>query len=244
MSEQADRKPWRRRLRVSVRSLTIVVLVVGCTLGWAVRSTRIQKEAVKAIRQARGGVTYGSQYLGGTLYDFSGKPWWCPRWLVKQIGIDYVDSPVQVVFSNDTSKCTDLIVAQVAKLGRPEWLVLSGNKITDAGIRNLSNVTSLTRISLCFTAISDSGLAYLCGLNRVEALDLAYTGVGDSGMRQLAGLTNLMSLRLTRTKVTDAGVSSLRGLTKLLYLDLSETQITDACVSEIQKELPSVKITR
>jgi Leucine-rich repeat (LRR) protein len=244
MSKPAQRTSWRSRLRVSVRTLTIVVLLVGCTLGWAVRSTRIQREAVKAIKQARGGVTYGSQYLGGTLYDFSGKPWWCPRWLIKLIGIDYVDSPVQVVFSNDTSKCTDLIVSQVAKLGRPEWLVLSGNKITDAGIRKLSNVTSLTRISLSFTAISDSGLAHLRGLHRLEALELAYTEVRDSGIHQLAGLTDLVSLRLTRTKVTDAGLSSLRGLTKLLYLDLSETQVTDAGVSGIQKELPSLKITR
>jgi Leucine Rich repeat len=244
MPEWINTKSWRRLLRVSVRGLVILVLLVGCMLGWVVRSTRTQREAVKAIRQARGGVTYGCQHLGGPIYDFSAKPWWCPRWLVNQIGIDYVDSPVQIVFANDTSRCTDQIVVQIAKLGRPELLVLDSHKITDAGLRSIAGNTSLRRLSLVHADITDSGLARLRGLQRLEALDLAYTGIGDVGLAHLKGNTDLVSLRLEKTKVTDAGLSSLRGLTKLLYLDLSETQITDACVSEIQKELPSVKITR
>jgi hypothetical protein len=137
MKEQVKPKSWRRLLRVSVRGLAVVVLLIGGMLGWAVRSARIQREAVASIRRARAGTTYGPQYLGGTLYNRSEKPWWCPKWLVKQIGIDYFDRPVQVVFVNDTTQCTDVIVQQIAKLGRVEWVGIGSGKITDAGLRHL-----------------------------------------------------------------------------------------------------------
>jgi hypothetical protein len=244
MQEQVMPKSWRRLLRVSVRGLAVLVLLIGGMLGWAVRSARIQREAVVSIRRARAGITYGSQYLGGTLYDRSGKPWWCPRWLIKQIGIDYFDSPVQVVFVNDTSQCADAIVQQIAKLGRVEWLAIDSSKITDTGLRHLERMTSLTRLSLDKSSVSDAGLASLRGLTRLEALELAYTGIGDAGIAHLLGLTNLISLRLDETRVTDAGLRSLRGLTNLAYLDLTDTSVSDSAVQELQKALPALKITR
>jgi hypothetical protein len=53
--------PWRRLLRFSVRGLIVLVLVIGAGLGWVVRSARIQREAVAAIKSAGGGVTYHHQ---------------------------------------------------------------------------------------------------------------------------------------------------------------------------------------
>jgi hypothetical protein len=41
-----------------VRALFVLVLVFGIWLGWLVRSARIQRDAVVAIRQAGGLVTY------------------------------------------------------------------------------------------------------------------------------------------------------------------------------------------
>ena len=46
-------RPWRRFLRFSVRGLIVLVLVIGVWLGWLVRSARIQREAVAAIRKCR-----------------------------------------------------------------------------------------------------------------------------------------------------------------------------------------------
>jgi internalin A len=243
MKEQVKPKYWRRLLRLSVRGLAVLVLLIGGMLGWAVRSARIQGEAVASIRRARAGITYGSQYLGGTVYDLNTKPWWCPIWLVKQIGIDYFDNPVQVLFVNDTSQCTDVIVQQIAKLGRVEWLAIGSSKITDAGLRHLEKMTSLTRLGLDKSRVSDAGLASLQGLTRLEALDLAYTGIGDAGLAHLNGLTNLISLRLDETRITDEGLRSLRSLTNLAYLDLTDTAISDSAVQELQKALPALKIT-
>ena len=242
MRDPLQNKSWRHHLRVSVRGLTVLVLVIGGLLGWAVRSARIQREVVLTIRRAGGGVTYGSQYLGGTLYDLSGKPWWCPRWLVSQIGIDYFDSPVQVVFANDSSRCTDAIVFQIAKLNRVEWLALDSSKITDVGLGYIHNMTTLTRLSLASTAVSDAGLAQLRKLDRLEALGLADTGIGDAGLAHLEVLTDLKSLRLEKTKLTDAGLRSLRSLPNLANLELDKTAVTDSAAREFQKALPNLKI--
>jgi hypothetical protein len=57
MSAGTDARPWQRFLRFSVRGLIVVVLVIGVWLGWLVRSARIQREAVAAIRIAGGNVS-------------------------------------------------------------------------------------------------------------------------------------------------------------------------------------------
>ena len=55
MPDQARpvRRPWRRSLRFSVRGLIVLVLVIGAGLGSLVRSARIQREAVAAIKNSR-----------------------------------------------------------------------------------------------------------------------------------------------------------------------------------------------
>jgi hypothetical protein len=51
MSRQPDpaSHPWGRFLRFSVRGMIVVVPLVGGWPGWAVRSARMQRDAVAAI---------------------------------------------------------------------------------------------------------------------------------------------------------------------------------------------------
>jgi hypothetical protein len=60
MSDQAKplSRRWRRFVRFSARGLIVLVIVIGSGLGWAVRSARIQREAVTAIQNAGGVVFY------------------------------------------------------------------------------------------------------------------------------------------------------------------------------------------
>jgi Leucine Rich repeat len=222
----------------------LAVLALGACTGWIVTRARTQRDAVTVVRRAGGGVTYGSQYLGGTMYDRSGKPWWYPTWLIKRVGIDYFDSVVQVVFVNDKDKCTDDILRGISKLHQLQWLAIGGKKVTDSGLENLREMTSLTRLDLATAAIGDDGASHLSGLYRLEALDLAYTGVGDDGLKHLKGLTNLAFLRLEKTKLTDSGLPFLRGLTNLVQLDLTNTEVTDDGINNLKKSLGSVTIIR
>ncbi len=51
MSTSGTSHPLRRYLRFSVRSLIVLVLLIGGWLGWLVHSARSQREAVAALRK-------------------------------------------------------------------------------------------------------------------------------------------------------------------------------------------------
>ncbi len=69
----------QHRFRFRVRDLILLVLVFGASLGWMVRSARIQRDAVAAIESAGGSVYYDWQWTPGdhwALADYrpGGKP--------------------------------------------------------------------------------------------------------------------------------------------------------------------------
>ena len=56
----------RSRIRLSVRGLTILVLVLGAGLAWVIRPARMQRDAVTAIQRLGGNVNI-RPLAGGTL---------------------------------------------------------------------------------------------------------------------------------------------------------------------------------
>jgi hypothetical protein len=58
-------RPWRRFLRFSVRGLIVLVMVIGCWLGWIVQGAHVQRDAVAAIRRAGGEVEYDCYWSNG-----------------------------------------------------------------------------------------------------------------------------------------------------------------------------------
>ncbi len=88
--------PGRRfRPRLSLRSLMIVVLVVGSGLGWYVASARRQAETVAVIRNLGGTVWYDWEYRDGEFApDSQACPW--PEWMMKRLGPDCLGSVTSV----------------------------------------------------------------------------------------------------------------------------------------------------
>ena len=79
----------RRRgfFRVSVRGLLVLILLIGCGLGWiarVVRTGQVQRRAVAAIYQAGGWVVYDTEWDEGQNTS-TWKPRW-PKWLVDRAG--------------------------------------------------------------------------------------------------------------------------------------------------------------
>ena len=66
--------PWRRILHVSLRSLMVVVLVIGGWLGWMVHQARVQRDAVAAVRKLQGTALYDWERKDGRAIS-NGKPW-------------------------------------------------------------------------------------------------------------------------------------------------------------------------
>ena len=132
-------RPWRRFLRFSVRGMIVVVLVIGGWLGWIVRSARIQREAVMAIENAGGAVSYDWDRISGNIP--AGRPW-APEWLVNLIGVDFFGHVTEALIKQN-STVTDGVIATVGCLTRLHDLFLPSTSVSDVGLSHLNGLTNL-----------------------------------------------------------------------------------------------------
>jgi internalin A len=247
----SHRRPWRRHLHLSVRVLIVLVLLVGGGLGWVVRSTGVQRQALAAIRRAGGNYTYDWQYVGGEFVPFA-RPGW-PEWLVARLGEDYfghvnwvglhvLKVPEEGPPNDHEKRIVVEALAQIGHLSRLEELDIEGTEAGDSGLANLERLTHLKALTVCDWDLTDPG--FLETMTELEHLDLNDSAVGDAGLAHLKGLTRLRILELVGTKVTDGGLAHLKGLTSLQDVYLGDTKITDAGVRELQEALPRLRISR
>jgi internalin A len=181
---------WRRILRVSLRSLLVVVLVIGAWLGWIVHCARVQRDAVAAIRKLEGTVRYDWERKDGRNVP-NGKPWW-PKWLVDQIGIDYFGHVTQV-------------------------RLVAVHELSDAELTQIARLSGLEELDLHRSPVTDATLGRLDGLTDLQSLIVFHTAISDAGVRRLKRLGRLRNLSIENTKVTDAGVQELqKALPKLM----------------------------
>jgi internalin A len=262
-------RPWRRFLRFSLRGLIALVLVIGLGLGWIVRSARIQREAVAAIKDAGGSVWYDWEWHNGR--KFPGKPW-APEWLIRAIGVDYFGRVACVTYSRRAIEFGLALAVEIQKrphrsqysppysgvrapgydgaftadlksLGELSDLDLSSTDVTDDGLANLAGLTNLVYLNLEGTQITDAGLIHLERLTKIETLYLPSNRITDAGLSDLTGLAKLSRLCLLGdSQVTDSGLRRLERLPNLIYLDLRGTQVTGAAVKELQEVLPGLTI--
>ncbi len=173
---------WRRYLRFSVRGLIVLVLVIGAGLGWVVRSARMQREAVAAIKDAGGIAFYNWEWRDGNPV-VGGKPW-APKWLVERIGVDYFGH-VTCVQLISLSKPTDTTLTHVARLTELEVLIIGPSTLGDDELAHLKSLTKLLSLAVIGTQVTDAGLAHLKGLTNLSFVYLGGTQVTDAGTRGL-----------------------------------------------------------
>ena len=191
MPAVAVSRPWRRFLRFSVRGLILLVVVMGAGLGWMVRSARIQREAVEAIKSAKGTVRYDWEWNHGHTIRH-GKPW-APRWLIDRLGPDYFGEVTRVEFWYGTTPAEETFV-EVGRLTQLQSLIVVP-PVRDADLQHLEGLTSLSSL-------------YLSNTQGIQ--------VTDAGLMHLKALTKLDELAIFSAKVTDAGANELkRALPKL-----------------------------
>jgi len=182
------------------------MLIVCVALGWKVERTRKQRDAVNWVQKLGGSVSYDYQTddNGGAIRNAEPPG---PKWLLKELGIDFLDGVVRV----NLTKATQVRdVTPLSGLTNLKWLFLNGTQVSD--VTPLSGLTNLEQLNLGDTQVRD--VTALAGLTSLERLSLAYTPVSD--VTALAGLTSLEVLYLNGTQVTD--VTPLTGLTNLKVL--------------------------
>ena len=115
----------------------------------------------------------------------------------------------------------------------------SQSGIIDDDLENFAGMTSVEELNLSGNWITDAGLRHLERLTNLRSLDLGDQREGrpritDTGVSHLSGLTELRRLELRGSLVTTAGLEKLRGLTKLQYLGITNTPLKDAKVLDLR----------
>ena len=216
--------PHRRRwLRVSVRSLMILVLVLGGVAGWVANTVRTQREAIALIKAAGGQITFDYQRrevvtLGGGAVKQRepAAPAWVRRWLG-----DELFQNVQAV--NLLKPVSSGALAALARFDRLESLLVVASPDLADGLARLRGLTRLERLSVVGPGVTDDILAELSRLDSLRWLAVGQTvrparlalpanqsPATDTGFAHLAGLRHLADLSLTNfPNLTDAGLAQL-----------------------------------
>lgn len=131
-------------------------------------------------------------------------------------------------------------------------LDLTGTRITDAGLPELTRLPNLCRLEIGQTPITDEELlevVKLTGLPELaEQSNLSWRAIGqtpitDAGMREVAKLTGLTTLRIRGTNISSIGLHEIAKLTGLTNLCLINTfAITDDDVAAFQQLRPDLHV--
>jgi Leucine-rich repeat (LRR) protein len=194
----------RRWLRISMRTLLLIVLVLCAWLAYVSNRARKQEELVRRlVHEGRGVVGYHHQI------DANGKgirdaPLPGPAWLRKLIG-DHAFLRLWFV-GLYTSNEEDLrLLSQFPSIEQ-----LSLDQVRDEDLRFVAPLRNLKKIELSSMFVTNDGIKHFSGLRKLEELVLGHARIGDNGLKPLAGLSNLRELSLIDTQVTAEGVAWLR----------------------------------
>ncbi len=220
----------RKRLRLSLGAMMIVVLGIGCVLGWVAHRAHVQRDAVAAIttprRNTRGSVYYDWQFVAGK-FDEDARPRG-PKWLRDALGPDVFDTVVWVVIEGDN--VDDEFLENVGKLHGVEMVQILGHAapdLTPAGMAHLHTHSRLKTLSVRGLTIPHGFVAGLTGKTGLRHLWLPQAAVTDDDMAIIGGLTDLEILKLEGGNVTDQGFAHVANLKKLTILDIPGVRITD-----------------
>ncbi len=244
-------------LRISLRTLMLLILVAGGGLGWY---------AIRRQREARFQRVIATIQASGSSVDFDGVGISRIVWFGGSANPASLPqsplTPEQVDALGSCDRLKELLMvssvmideglAEIARDSLIERLYLFKPKITDAGVKHLaglkslkclellrvpeltdaslahlSSLTNLEEINLSRASINGSGLVHLARMERLGTLIIPGSAVDDAGMVNLGRLTGLRKLYIGGD-YTDAGLTSLAGLSGLTELGIESSRCTDS----------------
>jgi hypothetical protein len=130
---------------------------------------------------------------------------------------------------------SDRGLAYVARFKELAELAISRSQVgvTDAGLRHLSRLKSLTHLILFEVNIRGPGLKHLGNLANLSSLNLGFTPLNGKYLAVFQD-SNLEELGLRGSAITDAGLATVAGIRSLKRLDLWHTGIGDAGLKRLR----------
>ncbi|MCH2203234.1 MAG: PQQ-binding-like beta-propeller repeat protein [Fuerstiella sp.] len=150
----------------------------------------------------------------------------------------------------EQDRISDAGLKQLSGLKDLELLSLSGNLVTDDGLRHLKPLSKLDELDLSLLPITDDAIRHLAPLKQLRQLELLYSegfagaNVTDKGLETLGAFTQLTHLNLVGAKISDSGLKHIHRLRKLVHLRLTNSTATEADVRNLKNALPNCEIIR
>jgi hypothetical protein len=263
-----SRKPFR--LRLSVRTLLVFVLVIGLALGLLARrvnQARQQSRAVAEIRGCGGSVEFDWQQsneeddpLNPTRRPTptpSG-----PAWLRRLVGDDYFQTVTAVDLSGlMTSQrgCSSLEVAVQMARSFPQlkFLLLDCRGSCEDTLEAIGELNQLEKLIFWGNDVTDAGMAHLRRLTNLKKLwfsgvasnwndPMTFHGspyVTDDALKHLSALPRLEFLDIQGDRFTDKGLAYLTNSPSLKQLTITaySKRITDGGLLHLQR-LPRLEV--
>jgi Leucine-rich repeat (LRR) protein len=119
------------------------------------------------------------------------------------------NSPLTELWAKETD-FSDSSLATLAQFGKLKVLALPITKISDVGIKHVSELTNLTELYLGGnTALTDKMTIYLLPLKNLKILRIPGCSITDKSIVYLEKLSHLTRLDVSGTKLTDKGLAEL-----------------------------------
>jgi hypothetical protein len=237
----APSSSWLRRCqaRPSVRSLMLIVLVVGGGLGWIAsqRQREVRRQgAIATIRASLASVDFeGGEVSRICWFGGSVHPDTLPQGRLTADQADALGTCGRLKeLSMVTAAMTDEGLAALSRDRGLERLYCFKPAVTDAGAKHLAGLGVLKKLELLRApGLTDAALAHLAGLADLEEINLSGARIDGSGLVHLAGLKKLGTLILPDTALDDAGLTNLGRLAGLRRLYIGGGTYTDAGLAHL-----------
>jgi hypothetical protein len=238
---QARNQRWRIPFRFSLRTLMLLVLVTGGTLGWF--SLQRQREAhrkwvIATVQASNSSIDYDGLGISRILwFGGSANPASLPQKPLTGDEIEALGSCFRLrELMMISSVMTDEGLAVLSHDTMLESLYCFKPNITDAGVKHLANLTALKKLQLLrVPELTDASLAHIAGLSKLEEINLSGTSITGSGVAHLSGMPGLRSLMLSSSPLTDEGLANIAKLTTLSQLYFGWGNYTDAGIANLSK---------
>lgn len=225
---------------MSLRTLMLLVLVVGGGLGWfsLQRAREARRNWVIATIQSSGSsVEFDGTGISRILW-FGGSinPASLPQRSLTADQLDALGSCDRLrELLMVTAVMTDEGLAELSHDSQLQSLYCFKPRITDGGVKHLAKLTGLKKLELLrVPELTDASLAHLAGLTNLQEINLSGSGITGSGLIHLGALRKLESLTMPRSPLDDAGLANIGRLTSLkkLYIGGGGTY-TDAGIASL-----------
>lgn len=146
--------------------------------------------------------------------------------------------------SLDNTELTNYSTHFLASLPLTNLTLYQGASLSDEGLGFLSQMKSLTRLTVRDIRTNGAFLATLPAPEKLTDLNIAQTTLGDEQAQALSKMTNLKRLIVNQTAITDKTLEVIMNLKSLQKVEMTQTDISSEAVTKLREALPDCEIRK